>query len=241
MRDYWSSVDSSQPIIIREALAFKNTLLAGAASLAVSRVDAHVDSLPLVRAWTNQGSKSAALTDVVQTIYRTSLQFNIALSLVNVPSKGNLADAPSRALSSSDCMLYPRVLRDVEKRWGPHSVDLMALDSNTPLDAKGYPLKYFTSWPTQNSVGVNFFSQTLHHLDNAYVFPPLALTGILLRFLDLQPCPFTIVVPDPFPRRFWWPVISGRAQDFVRLGVLGDHDVLLFPTSTGVFLPRPLP
>ena len=63
VRDYWSSVDSSQ---------LKNTLMAGAASLAASRVDAHVDSLPLVPAWRNQGSKSKALTDVVQAIYETS-------------------------------------------------------------------------------------------------------------------------------------------------------------------------
>ena len=39
----------------------------------------------------------------------------------------------------------------------------------------------------------------------------------------------------------WWHVISGRAEGCVRLGVLGDVDVLLFPASTGVFLPRPLP
>ena len=188
-------------------MALKNTLRAGAACLAASRVDAHVDSLPLVCAWTNQGSKSKALTDVVQAIYETSLQFNIALSLVYVPSKGNLADAPSRALFSSDCMLSPRVWMVIEKRWGPHSVDLMALDSNTPLDAQGHPLRHFTPWPTQNSAGVNVFSQTLHHLDNAYVFSPLALIGILLRFLDSQPCPFTIVVRDPFPRPYWWPVI----------------------------------
>ena len=200
-------MDSSQPIIIREALALKNTLRAGAASLPASRVDAHVDNLPLVRARTNQGSKSKAITDVVQAIYETSLQFNIALSLVYVPPKGNLADSPSRALFSSDCMLSPRVWMVTEKRWGPHSVDLLALDSNTPLDAQGQPLKHFTPWPTQNSAGVNVFSQTLHHLDNAYMFSPLALIGILLRFLDSQPCPFTIVVPDPFPRRYRWPVI----------------------------------
>ena len=91
--------------------------MAGAASLAASRVDAHVDSLPLVRARRNQDSRSKALTDVVQAIYETSLQFNIALSLVFVPSKGNLADAPSRTLSSSDCMLSPRIWMDIEKRW----------------------------------------------------------------------------------------------------------------------------
>ena len=68
--------------------------MASAASLVASRVDTHVDSLPLVRAWKNQGSKGKAFTDVVHAIYETSLQFNIALSLVYVPSKGNLADAP---------------------------------------------------------------------------------------------------------------------------------------------------
>lgn len=200
--DYWSSVDSSQPRIIREALALKNTLMAGAASLATSRVDAHVDSLPLVRAWTNQGSKSKALTDVVQAIHETSLQFNVALSLVYVPSKGNLADAPSRALSSSDCMLSLHVWVDIEKRWGPYSVDLMALDSNTPLDAQGHPLKHFPPGQLKTSLGLMFFL-TLHHLDNAYMFPPLTLTGILLRFLDSQPCPFTIVLPDAFLWCYW--------------------------------------
>ena len=75
---------------------------------------------------------------------------------------------------------------DADKRWGPHSVDLMALDSNTPLNTQGHPLKNFNPWPIQNSAGVNVFSQTLHHLDNAYVFTPLALTGILPRFLDSQ-------------------------------------------------------
>lgn len=114
--------------------------------------------------------------------------------------------------------VFPRVWMDADKRRGPHSVDLMALDSNTPLNTQGHPLKNFNPWSIQNSAGVNVFSQTLHHLDNAYVFPPLALTGILPRFLDSQPCPFAIVVPDPFPRRYWWPVISGRAQDFVHLG-----------------------
>ena len=186
--------------------------MAGAASLAVSRVDAHVDSLPLVRAWANKGSKSKALTYVVQAIYDTSLQFNIALSLVYVPLKGNLADVPSRALSSSDCMLSPCVWMDVEKRWGSHSVDLKALDSNTPLNAQGHSLKHFTPLANSKLRWVNVFSQTLHHLDNVYVFPPLALTGILLRFLDSQPCSFTIVVTDPFPRRYWWPVISACSR-----------------------------
>ena len=58
--DYWAPSDRSQLIVNWEALALKNTILAGAGSLAASRVHAHVDSLPLVRAWSNQGGKSKA-------------------------------------------------------------------------------------------------------------------------------------------------------------------------------------
>ena len=241
VRDYWSSLESTQPIIIRKALALKNILMAGASSLAASRVDAQVDTLPLVRAWSNQGGKSKALSDVNQAIYEGTLQFNIGLSLVYVPSRDTLADAPSRALSSSDCMLSPCVWKEIEKRCGLHSVCLMASDSNAPFDAQGSRLRRFTAWPTKDSDRVNVFCQILHHLDNAYVVLPLALVWIVLRFLASQPCPFIILVPDLFPRRYWWPVISGSAQDSVRLGVLGDHDMLLFPTSEGELLSHPLP
>lgn len=171
VHDYWSSVHSSQPIIIREALALKNTLMAGAACLTVSRGDTHVNSLPLFRAWKNQGSKPRSF--LTSSKLFTKLLCNLAspypwfMFLQRVIS----LMPPSRALSSSDCMLSLRVWMDVEKRWGSHFFDLMALDSNLPLDAQGHPLKHFTPWPTQNFAGVNDFSQTLHHLDNAFVFP----------------------------------------------------------------------
>ena len=74
VRDFWSSSESTQPIIIREALALKNTLVAGVKSLSASQVDVRVDSLPLVRTWANQGGKSKALSDVIQVIYETTLQ-----------------------------------------------------------------------------------------------------------------------------------------------------------------------
>ena len=195
----------------------------------------------MVRAWSNQGGKSKALSDVIQAIYETTLRFNIALSLVYVSSGDNPADTPSRALSDSDCMLSPRVWREVERCWGPHSIDLMALDSNAPRDSHGVRLRHFTPWPSVESAGVNIFTQTLQPSDNAYVFPPLALVGIVLRFLSSQPCPLTFVTPDPHPRRYWWPIISGRSTDSVRLGALGDLDVLLFPSPNGSFLTKPLP
>lgn len=240
LRDYWSPDQRSKPIVIKEALALLNTLSAAAPSLSNCRVEAHTDSLTLVQVWKNRGSKSADLMSVIQSILDLSLRLNIDLTVCHVPSKLNLADAPSRVLSDADCMLTDLAWHDLEARWGPHTVDLMSLDSNVHHGPDGLALRHFSPWATPNSAGVNLFAQTLQADDNAYVFPPLAMIGPALRFLLSSDCQLTIVVPDLFPRRFWWPLVTGRAFDELRLGSKAQLDVLLFPTRAGTFEPRPL-
>lgn len=240
LRDYWGPDDLSKPIVIKEALALLHTLSAAAPSLSNNRVDAHMDGLTLVRAWKNQGGKSTDLTRVIKSIFDLSLRFNIGLMLCHVPSKENLADILSRVLFDADCMLANFPWSALERRWGPHTVDLMSLDSNVQKDPDGTALRHFSPWPTPNSAGVNLFAQTLQVDDNAYVFPPIAVIGPILRFLLSSRCRFTIVIPDMFPRRFWWPMVNGHALDTVRLGVKTQPDILLFPTRTGVFESRPL-
>ena len=93
------------PIIIREALALKNTL---------SGIDPELTptwtcSLPLVRTWTNQAGMSKALSN--QAI-QTTLKFYIALSLAYVSPGDNLTDVPSRVPSASVCVLSPRVWKE---------------------------------------------------------------------------------------------------------------------------------
>ena len=57
----------------------------------------------------------------------TSRAANFALQLKHVPSSGNTADAPSRALSDSDCSLSTVAWARVQSRFGPHTFDLMSL------------------------------------------------------------------------------------------------------------------
>ena len=240
LRDYWSHEDMSCPILIREALALRNTLLAAGPALQGSRVDGRVDSLPLVRAWANQGGKSIHLSDVIKSLYEICLKFNIALTLSYVPSRDNQADAPSRALSQHDCMLSASTWKRLQTQWGPHSIDLMSLDSNAQKQVDGRPLRHFTPWPTKDSSGVNAFAQSLEPRDNVYVFPPLILVGPTLRFLRGFGCSFTIVVPDVHPRRFWWPLIAFKARESICLGRKNARDVLLFPSALEGFTPKPL-
>ena len=131
---------------------------------------------------------------------QTTLQFYIALSLVYVSPGDNLTDVPSRVPYASVWMLSPRVWKEIENSWGPHSIYLIALDSNSSIAAQGCRLIYFSLCPTKGSAGIIVFSQTFHRLDNSYFFPNLSLrAGLALRFLAPQPFPFTFVASDPHP------------------------------------------
>ena len=77
-------------------------------------------------------------------------------------------------------MLSRKAWQELEKRFGPHTIDLMSLDSNTQIDSKGEMLRHFTPFITLHSSGVNVFAQTISAAENPYVFPPFLLVGPLL-------------------------------------------------------------
>ena len=242
VRDYWHEEDQSKPIVIREALALRHALSAWGDTLENSRVDAHVDSLPVVQAWRSQGGKSGQLSAIIKSIYEVALKFNVALSLTHVPSSGNLADLPSRTLSPQDCMLAASVWNRIECRWGPHTFDLMSLDSNVQRKADGSPLPHYTPWPTGGSAGVNVFAQHIPPEHNTYVFPPLVMVGPLLRFLASTPkLQVTFITPAVQPCRFWWPILVKRSSDSLRIGKKGDENAVLFPSANNNFVSKPLP
>lgn len=139
-------------------------------------------------------------------------------------------------------MLSQSSWKKLQDKWGPHTLDLMALDSNAQRGQDGLPLPHYTPWPTEISSGVNVFCQHISKRDNAYVFPPLTLVGPLLRFfLKMPSLRVTIVVPAAQPLRYWWPLVSKQVCDSLRIGRKGDEGVLLFPSFKENFVTRPLP
>ena len=64
-------------------------------------------------------------------------------------------------------------------------------------------------------------------MSNQYILPPFCLIAPVLRFLVYFRLPFTIVVSERTPRRFWWPVLLGASSEVICLCSEGDPDVLL--------------
>jgi hypothetical protein len=240
IHDYWGENDRSSPIVVKEAKALLMVLHAGKERIANSRIDVHTDNMAFMHSWRRQGGRNRELNDVLKQLYSTLLSCKAMVSFYYIPSERNPADLPSRVLSDKDCSLTMSAWAELEEQYGPHTIDLMSLDSNARRDSSGHLLRHFTPFPTPMSQGVNIFAQHIAPAENAYVFPPFVLIGPVLKFLRESRCTFTIVVPKLHPLPFWWPLIYSYAQSSFLLGRKGDAQVLLFPSTQGSFIAKPL-
>ena len=132
--------------------------------------------------------------DALKHLSKVVLDLNVHLSVTYIPSSANPADQPSRRLSPADSKLAFHLWHRLQSHpsfggtYG-HSVDLMALDSNSQSDLNGVPLPHFTPYPTPCSAGVDFFVQDFYRPDrnsifsNPYIFPPILLIGQVFNHL----------------------------------------------------------
>jgi hypothetical protein len=230
-RGYWGEESRSLPIAVKEAKALLVTLTSLLTETYNVRLDAFVDNKAVVDSWNRQISRSPAITEIMKDLFQFSLDHNISLAVHFVPSELNIADSLSRTLSDLDCTLSATLWRRIDTAFGPHTIDLMALPENVRCSASGIPLRFFSPFPCPGSSGVNVFGQHLNEHENAFVFPPFTLIGPLLRHLQSQGCPFSIVVPDLSPKRYWWPLLARSASASFKLGRKGEANVLLFPSK----------
>lgn len=205
------------------------------------QVDVHIDNRVLKSALDGDGCKNSAINEVVKEIFLCSRDRNFSIQTFYVPSAQNPADEPSRKYSDLDCTLTHEVWLYLERFFGPHTFDLMSLDSNCQRNTTGNPLPHYTPWPTPDSEGVNVFANPLPAGHNIYAFPPFVLLGPLLRYIFDQGFhgAFTLVVPEIRPRPFWWATLQALAVDQLLLGRKGSESVLLFPSRhSREWLPR---
>ena len=236
--DYWSpEVQQMTDICYKEALALYFVLLSVLDALWDHRVDVQVDSQSLYHTWTGLKAKSLALIGVLKLIFSLTLEANFDLTLQWVPSKRNLADAPSREISRADSRLVSALWIFLQRELGGQSGftwDLMALPSNVQTGKDGMPLKFFSRWPVHGSSGVNIFAQPCPREEEMYAFPPFVLIPALIKlFQEWGDIGVTLVVPKHKHTRSWWPYLRSFVRQSLRLSEFGQEGVLEFPTHRG--------
>ena len=107
------------------------------------------------------------------------LDLDISLHLVYTPTNLMEADAPSRFRADIDFRLSEGTWAMVDRRYGPHDVDLMATPVNVRIHRHGHQLRFFSPVPCPGSGDVNVFAQSFSATENYYMFPPFVLIGCL--------------------------------------------------------------
>ena len=231
--DYFLPGDD-RPIHQKETEAVAKTLLSLGNDIKQHRIDVLTDSMALIGAWRREGSRNASFNDILKQLFHITLQFDLELNLQYVNTKENPADAPSRSLSRQDAKLAGPYWRLVDDTFGPHTCDLMALDSNCAVAEDGSLLRHFTPYPTPLSAGVNVFAQNVGLEHNPYVFPPLSMIPPLLAFLQESAVPrCTVLLPSKPQRDPWWPKVLQYSTEHIQVAYKGDQGVLWYPSKRG--------
>ena len=68
---------------------------------------------------------------------------------------------PSRSRLDTDCMLSNSAWEQVDRLFGPHTFDLMSLDSSCQCNRVGLQLPHFTPCAAPESSGINVFAHWL--------------------------------------------------------------------------------
>ena len=110
----------------------------------------------------------------------------------------------------------------------------MSLDSNAMKDLMGNSLPHFTPVPSPDSAGVNLFAKEAWRCHVPPIcLPPSILVGPVLKFLGNNGKPFTLVVMDTYPRKYWWSIVTGKAVKARKLASMDDTNALLLPSKHG--------
>ncbi|CAI5473187.1 unnamed protein product [Closterium sp. Yama58-4] len=146
------------------------------------------------------GSGKPELTLLCKFIIAHCMANEIRLAIEWIPRALNMeADALSKLEDNDDYSLKLPWFSLLERRWGPHTVDLFANANNAQLS------RFFSKVPHPHSTAVNAFSQDWG-AEHGFAFPPPHLIPATLRHAKRTSASLTLVIPE-WTGASWWPLL----------------------------------
>lgn len=190
---------------LREAVGLLNNLRS-LPSLAGRSIRAIVDNQALEWAWYG-GSRVPELNAVLRNIYDWLRNTGSRLSVFWLPRELNKrADALSKVPTSDDWQLNPSLFASLDARWGPHTFDRFANDTNKQLS----PFSSYFWCP--GTAGLDAFSFDWGNHNN-WINPPFSLIPKVIAHLRLCQAAATVICPW-WPKRPWWHLICPDGHTF---------------------------
>ena len=165
------------------------------------------------------GSKVPELHDIALDIFLLCRQRNIRLVPEWVPREQNQrADYYSKLVDADDWMLSPQVFKELDKVWGPHTMDCFASHTTKQLH------RFCSSWWNPECLAVDAFTLKWEE-ENLWLSPPFYPIGDVIQKVQQDGCHGTLIVPE-WTSEWWWPLL------------FKDREECRAPVVTWCYLPR---
>lgn len=152
------------------------------------------------------GTRSTPLMNLARQIWELCLRTNTRLQLTYVASPFNPADAPSRQLSRQlEWRIAPTYFRMLERKWGPHSVDMFAHRLN-------HLLPQFVTWKSDPmAMATDAMTLSWTNLGRLYLCPPWNLLQQIVTKIHRERVNATLITPW-WPSAIWFPTLRSIAR-----------------------------
>ena len=202
----WEPEDIGRSSTFRELKAIYFVLLSYVAQLKHKRVKIFTDNQGAARIVAIRSSK-ANLQALAMDIFNLCLVNNIVLEAQWIPrSLNERADLLSRFVDKDDWSINPSVFRDIDAKWGPHTIDRFASHYNAQVP-------WFNSkFASPGCSGVDALSRDWRD-ENNWVCPPVSAIVPSVRALSSCSGYGTLIVPQ-WPSAYFWPFLHGSSSQF---------------------------
>ena len=151
------------------------------------------------------GGPVQELSDLMATIWAFTHQNNITLTARHLAGQINTrADGLSRISSKYDWVVNPLIFKELDKRWGPHTIDRFAACHNAQLP------RYNSRHWDPKSAGVDAMAQQDWSVHNNYCNPPFWMIPKILNLLTVQKAQAMVIVPA-WARQTWFKTLQNMS------------------------------
>jgi hypothetical protein len=180
----------------------------------------------------NRGSPRLKLNALARELFWFGLEHRITLSVEWVPREENtLADELSKLLIPDDFSLSRKYFRQLEDRFGPHSIDLFSSNENNLCD------RFYSLHWCRGSGGVQAFAYDWSG-EVAWIHCPYRMVGRVWRKLQHDGVTATMLIPA-WESATWWRLLVPDGVHFAEAVVdwvwlpRSDPDLFVPGTAPG--------
>jgi hypothetical protein len=229
--EYFSEAESTESSTCRELIGVLRCLQSMVHLCAGKFVVFQVDAQNLLGI-VNRGSPRLKLNALARELFWFGLEHRITLSVEWVPREENtLADELSKLLIPDDFSLSRKFFRQLEDRFGPHSIDLFSSNENNLCD------RFYSLHWCRGSGGVQAFAYDWSG-EVAWIHCPYRMVGRVWRKLQHDGVTATMLIPA-WESATWWRLLVPDGVHFAEAVVdwvwlpRSDPDLFVPGTAPG--------